>query len=86
MKQFVSEHFAVMVVLLVFFALFGAYMFQIHWQTNTGTVDWLEGEMKEVIGALLMGLTASRIAQAGTEKPEPTRAAQIPAPGQKENA
>jgi protein-S-isoprenylcysteine O-methyltransferase Ste14 len=58
-KQFISDHFAVLVVLLVFFALFFAYMAEIHLGHNPGSLDWLEGEMKEVIGAILMGLTGA---------------------------
>lgn len=73
MKQFISDHFAVLVVLVVFGLLFVAYMWEIHYGSKVGTLDWLEGEMKEVIGAILMGLTGSRIAQAITEPkpPEP---------------
>jgi len=75
LKDFISEHFAVLVVLLVFFALFAAYMFQVHWDTKTDTVDWLEGEMKEVIGALLMGLTGTiRAAIANNKPPEQPKA------------
>jgi hypothetical protein len=58
MKQFVDDHFAVIVVLVVFFALFAAYLLELHLGPRaTNTLDWLEGEMKEVIGAVLMGLT-----------------------------
>ena len=59
MKSFVDEHFAVLVVLSVFFALFAAYLLEVHWGGKVpGTVDWLEGELKEVVGAILMGLTS----------------------------
>ena len=62
MKQFIDDHFAVLVVLSVFFALFVAYLLEVHWGGKVaGTVDWLEGEMKEVIGAILMGLTGAKI-------------------------
>jgi len=59
MKQFIGDHFAVIVVLIVFGALFSAYILEIHVGHNPGTLDWLEGEMKEVIGAILMGLTGT---------------------------
>lgn len=62
MKQFISDHFAVLVVLVVFFALFTAYIAEIHLGKNPGSLDWLEGEMKEVIGAILMGLTGGAAA------------------------
>ena len=68
MKQFISDHFAVFVVLVVFAMLFAAYMWEIHYGSKVGTLDWLEGEMKEVIGAILMGLTGGRIAQAISDK------------------
>lgn len=75
MKDFINEHFAVLVVLTVFCMLFSAYTFEVHYGNKTGTLDWLEGELKEVIGAILMGLTGSRIAQAVAEKPqEPPKA------------
>jgi hypothetical protein len=64
MKQFINDHFAVMVVVFVFSLLFTAYMLEVHWGGKVaGTVDWLEGEMKEVIGAILMGLTGSKAVQ-----------------------
>jgi hypothetical protein len=59
-KQFIDDHFAVLVVLTVFVMLFVAYLLEVHWGGKVpGTVDWLEGEMKEVIGAILMGLTGA---------------------------
>lgn len=57
MKQFISDHFAVLVVMTVFFALFTAYMVEIHFGKAPTALDWLEGEMKETIAAILMGLT-----------------------------
>lgn len=60
MKQFISDHFAVMVVLFVFSLLFSAYMVILFFHLQgPSIVDWLEGEMKEVIGAILMGLTGA---------------------------
>jgi len=70
MKQFVDDHFAVLVVMLVFCLLFGSYMYQIRHQTNTGTIDWLEGELKEIIGAILMGLTGAGAKAALKTPPE----------------
>jgi hypothetical protein len=58
MRQFIDDHFAVIVVLAVFFALYTAYLGILFFHVQgTSIVDWLEGEMKEVIGAVLMGLT-----------------------------
>lgn len=59
MKQFIDDHFSVLVVFTVFSMLFGAYLVEIHWGNKVGSLDWLEGEMKEVIGAILMGLTSA---------------------------
>jgi hypothetical protein len=60
MKQFISDHFAVLVVLTVFCLLFTAYMMILFLHVQgPSIVDWLEGEMKEVIGAILMGLTGT---------------------------
>lgn len=62
MKQFIDDHFAVIVVLIIFAMLFSAYLLEIHLGPKSGsTLDWLEGEMKEVIGAILMGLTGGKI-------------------------
>ena len=75
MKDFIDEHFAVLAVLAVFILLFSAYLFELrHGSTIANTLDWLEGEMKEVIGAILMGLTGGRIARAvngGTNGTQP---------------
>lgn len=79
MKQFISDHFAVLVVLLVFSMLFAVYFVEVHYGSKVGTIDWLEGEMKEVVGAILMGLTGAKVAQAlggqrATDKqPEPPK-------------
>ena len=60
MKQFIDDHFAVIVVLAVFFALYAAYLGILFFHVQgTSIVDWLEGEMKEVVGAILMGLTGA---------------------------
>jgi hypothetical protein len=62
MRQFIDDHFAVVVVLVVFFALFAAYLLELHLGPRAvNTLDWLEGEMKEVIGAILMGLTGRAV-------------------------
>jgi hypothetical protein len=74
MKQFISDHFAVLVVLFVFFSLFTAYLLEIHLGHTPGALDWLEGEMKETIAAILMGLTGagrSLINGNGTRKTDP---------------
>ena len=63
MKQFANDHFAVLVVLFVFVLLFVSYMYQIRHNGTAENLDWLEGEMKEIVGAILMGLTGARINQ-----------------------
>ena len=74
MKKFLADNFAVLIVLLVFALLFTVYVIEVHWGSKVNTLDWLEGEMKEVIGAILMGLTGGRVRTAinerATDKPE----------------
>ena len=75
MKDFIDAHFSVLTVLIVFGALFSAYLWDIHHTPITGTVDWLEGEMKEVVGAILMGLTTKGVQMLNgsrkSDSPEP---------------
>lgn len=73
MKQFVNDHFAVLVVLIVFCMLFAAYIAEIHIGKNPSSLDWLEGEMKEVVGAILMGLTGAVKRALDDKQPEPPK-------------
>ena len=74
MKQFIADHFSTLVVVFVFVLLFSVYTYEVHCTRQpTNTLDWLEGEMKEVVGAILMGLTGKGVAAVigGTRASDP---------------
>ena len=67
-STFLRDHFAVLLVFMVFCLMLGAYLVEIHWTANDAVITWLQNKMSDLISAMLMGLTGGAIAAARSGK------------------
>ena len=67
-RNFLWDHFAVLLVFTVFCLLLGAYMLEIHWSGNESVITWLQNQINQLLGAILMGLTGAAAVKSGGQK------------------
>ena len=69
MRQFVDEHFNVLVLVTLFLCAGGVLLHVVHHTQDQATLNWLEHVSDQILAALLGMMTGYRLAQAANGKP-----------------